>query len=251
MALGAATLAVGAGQRGRRRAAASSSPVLRKAEEEDFIDYDPEDWVKRVKMIEGQRALFDVTIPKPLGLVPANFPNRPGVDDWVPAMTAKWSARGDVSARQRLDNPGRKPILHKVDAYPWAGAWGGPERPPPPPPGPLKLQICRPLRAKRQLQRPILMETKATPFAQPTTHDPRPFVVESFDGTWRQHQQRRCQLRTTNATPRWFYLRNLCALYGCSRATYFEWRLKPLEYRERLRKPHAGGTHRRANHPGR
>lgn len=67
-AIGAVTVAT------RRR-------VTRQADEkgEEFIDYDPEDWVKRVKMIEGQRALFDVTIPKPLGLVPANFPNRPGV----------------------------------------------------------------------------------------------------------------------------------------------------------------------------
>jgi len=64
--------AIGASVATRRR-------VARRAEGEDFIDYDPEDWVKRVKMIEGQRALFDVTIPKPLGLVPANFPNRPGV----------------------------------------------------------------------------------------------------------------------------------------------------------------------------
>ena len=40
------------------------------------------------------------------------------------------------------------------------GAWGGPERPAPPPPGPLKLQICRPLRAKRQLQRPGICQTK-------------------------------------------------------------------------------------------
>uniref|UniRef100_A0A7S4RJZ7 PDZ domain-containing protein n=1 Tax=Alexandrium monilatum TaxID=311494 RepID=A0A7S4RJZ7_9DINO len=39
----------------------------------------PEEWIERVRTIEGQRAVFDVTIPKPLGLVPANFPNRPGV----------------------------------------------------------------------------------------------------------------------------------------------------------------------------
>eukprot|EP00931_Biecheleriopsis_adriatica_P006579 TRINITY_DN107967_c0_g1_i1.p1 TRINITY_DN107967_c0_g1~~TRINITY_DN107967_c0_g1_i1.p1 ORF type:complete len:325 (-),score=59.66 TRINITY_DN107967_c0_g1_i1:119-1093(-) len=41
--------------------------------------YSPEEWVKRVKMIEGNRAVFDVTIPKPLGLIPKDFPNRPGV----------------------------------------------------------------------------------------------------------------------------------------------------------------------------
>lgn len=42
-------------------------------------DYDPQDWVSRVKLVEGNRAVFDVTIPKPLGLVPADFPTRPGV----------------------------------------------------------------------------------------------------------------------------------------------------------------------------
>jgi len=72
------------GLAGKRRA-----DVQRRAEEEEFDDiddnepvqtsYDPEDWVKRVKMIEGQRAVFDVTIPKPLGLVPKDYPNRPGV----------------------------------------------------------------------------------------------------------------------------------------------------------------------------
>eukprot|EP00931_Biecheleriopsis_adriatica_P074896 TRINITY_DN48872_c0_g1_i1.p1 TRINITY_DN48872_c0_g1~~TRINITY_DN48872_c0_g1_i1.p1 ORF type:complete len:339 (+),score=64.52 TRINITY_DN48872_c0_g1_i1:87-1019(+) len=36
-------------------------------------------WKQRVRRIEGSRAIFDVTIPKPLGLVPKNFPNRPGV----------------------------------------------------------------------------------------------------------------------------------------------------------------------------
>mmetsp|Transcript_66785 Transcript_66785/g.118210 ORF Transcript_66785/g.118210 Transcript_66785/m.118210 type:complete len:300 (+) Transcript_66785:40-939(+) len=36
-------------------------------------------WKKRVKRIQGGRALFDVTIQKPLGLVPKNFPKRPGV----------------------------------------------------------------------------------------------------------------------------------------------------------------------------
>lgn len=41
--------------------------------------YKPEDWAKRVKFVEGDRAVFDVTIPKPLGLIPADFPNRPGV----------------------------------------------------------------------------------------------------------------------------------------------------------------------------
>ena len=56
-----------------------------------------------------------------------------------------------------------------------SGAWGGPERPPPPPPGPLKLQICRPLRAKRQLQRPILMETKGGV----------PYYLEDHPRTWK------------------------------------------------------------------
>jgi len=36
-------------------------------------------WNSRVKRIEGGRAVFDVTLPKPLGLTPRNFPNRPGV----------------------------------------------------------------------------------------------------------------------------------------------------------------------------
>ncbi|CAK9047022.1 Uncharacterized protein SCF082_LOCUS26400 [Durusdinium trenchii] len=36
-------------------------------------------WNKRVKRIEGGRAVFDVTLLKPLGLTPKNFPNRPGV----------------------------------------------------------------------------------------------------------------------------------------------------------------------------
>ncbi|CAJ1419672.1 unnamed protein product [Effrenium voratum] len=31
------------------------------------------------KRIEGGRAVFDVTLPKPLGITPRNFPNRPGV----------------------------------------------------------------------------------------------------------------------------------------------------------------------------
>eukprot|EP00440_Ansanella_granifera_P032542 gb/GFBE01035308.1/.p1 GENE.gb/GFBE01035308.1/~~gb/GFBE01035308.1/.p1 ORF type:complete len:310 (+),score=70.11 gb/GFBE01035308.1/:1-930(+) len=60
--------------RRHRRAA-----TQRNAGDEVRIDYKPEEWVKRVKMIEGERAVFDVTIPKPLGLIPANFPNRPGV----------------------------------------------------------------------------------------------------------------------------------------------------------------------------
>jgi len=41
--------------------------------------YNQDDWTKRVKFIEGERAIFEVTIPKPLGLIPKNFPNRPGV----------------------------------------------------------------------------------------------------------------------------------------------------------------------------
>lgn len=39
----------------------------------------PQEWRNRVKMVEGNRAVFDVTIPKPLGLIPKDFPNRPGV----------------------------------------------------------------------------------------------------------------------------------------------------------------------------
>lgn len=39
----------------------------------------PEEWNGRVRRIEGDRAVFDVEIPKPLGLVPRDFPNRPGV----------------------------------------------------------------------------------------------------------------------------------------------------------------------------
>ena len=31
------------------------------------------------KRIEGGRAIFDVTITKPLGITPKEFPNRPGV----------------------------------------------------------------------------------------------------------------------------------------------------------------------------
>jgi len=44
-----------------------------------YVTYSPKEWVSRVKMVEGDRAVFDVVIPKPLGLIPANFPNRPGV----------------------------------------------------------------------------------------------------------------------------------------------------------------------------
>ncbi|CAE7246329.1 unnamed protein product [Symbiodinium sp. CCMP2592] len=36
-------------------------------------------WNSRVKRIEGGRAIFDVTITKPLGITPKEFPNRPGV----------------------------------------------------------------------------------------------------------------------------------------------------------------------------
>lgn len=36
-------------------------------------------WNERVKRIEGYRAVFDVVIPKPLGVIPKNFTNRPGV----------------------------------------------------------------------------------------------------------------------------------------------------------------------------
>jgi len=38
-----------------------------------------EQWNEQVRRIEGNRAVFDVTIPKPLGLVPRDFPNRSGV----------------------------------------------------------------------------------------------------------------------------------------------------------------------------
>lgn len=37
------------------------------------------EFMKRVKRIEGNRAVFDVTIAKPLGIVPQAFPTRPGV----------------------------------------------------------------------------------------------------------------------------------------------------------------------------
>eukprot|EP00929_Paragymnodinium_shiwhaense_P025114 TRINITY_DN15263_c0_g1_i2.p1 TRINITY_DN15263_c0_g1~~TRINITY_DN15263_c0_g1_i2.p1 ORF type:complete len:347 (-),score=76.51 TRINITY_DN15263_c0_g1_i2:59-1099(-) len=40
----------------------------------------PEEWISRVKMLEGDCCTFDVTIKKPLGLTPANFPgDRKGV----------------------------------------------------------------------------------------------------------------------------------------------------------------------------
>lgn len=67
---------------GRKR----NAGTRRRAEDDDEDDgedvrtsYNTEDWVKRVKMIEGDRAVFDVTIPKPLGIVPRDFPLRPGV----------------------------------------------------------------------------------------------------------------------------------------------------------------------------
>mmetsp|Transcript_45076 Transcript_45076/g.94202 ORF Transcript_45076/g.94202 Transcript_45076/m.94202 type:complete len:270 (+) Transcript_45076:78-887(+) len=80
-ALAAAATALAAGIVANRRALQKGAArgVARHAEVQEYMDFDPEDWVKRVKMIEGERAVFDVTIPKPLGLVPANFPNRPGV----------------------------------------------------------------------------------------------------------------------------------------------------------------------------
>mmetsp|Transcript_13256 Transcript_13256/g.31411 ORF Transcript_13256/g.31411 Transcript_13256/m.31411 type:complete len:316 (+) Transcript_13256:96-1043(+) len=80
-ALAAAATALAAGIVANRRAVQKGAArgVARHAEVQEYMDFDPEDWVKRVKMIEGERAVFDVTIPKPLGLVPANFPNRPGV----------------------------------------------------------------------------------------------------------------------------------------------------------------------------
>eukprot|EP00929_Paragymnodinium_shiwhaense_P008659 TRINITY_DN112625_c0_g1_i1.p1 TRINITY_DN112625_c0_g1~~TRINITY_DN112625_c0_g1_i1.p1 ORF type:complete len:354 (+),score=93.81 TRINITY_DN112625_c0_g1_i1:92-1153(+) len=37
------------------------------------------EWNQRVKRIEGNRAVFEVSIPKPLGLIPQNFGKRPGV----------------------------------------------------------------------------------------------------------------------------------------------------------------------------
>uniref|UniRef100_A0A7S4QPE4 PDZ domain-containing protein n=1 Tax=Alexandrium monilatum TaxID=311494 RepID=A0A7S4QPE4_9DINO len=37
------------------------------------------EWNERVKRIQDYRAVFDVTIPKPLGVTPKNFQNRPGV----------------------------------------------------------------------------------------------------------------------------------------------------------------------------
>mmetsp|Transcript_14868 Transcript_14868/g.27886 ORF Transcript_14868/g.27886 Transcript_14868/m.27886 type:complete len:313 (-) Transcript_14868:132-1070(-) len=74
--LGAFAAVAGVAGASRRQRACG---VARQVEVQEYMDFDPEDWVKRVKMIEGERAVFDVTIPKPLGLVPANFPNRPGV----------------------------------------------------------------------------------------------------------------------------------------------------------------------------
>jgi len=39
----------------------------------------PEEWTSRVKAVAGDRCLFDVTIQKPLGLTPKDFPSRSGV----------------------------------------------------------------------------------------------------------------------------------------------------------------------------
>eukprot|EP00931_Biecheleriopsis_adriatica_P058724 TRINITY_DN35037_c0_g1_i2.p1 TRINITY_DN35037_c0_g1~~TRINITY_DN35037_c0_g1_i2.p1 ORF type:complete len:305 (+),score=67.06 TRINITY_DN35037_c0_g1_i2:114-917(+) len=59
------------------------------------------------------------------------------------------SFQGDHSFDISLDGPSRKPVLHKLDAYPLAGAWGGPAKLPPPPAPKPKLRICRPLKAKQ------------------------------------------------------------------------------------------------------
>lgn len=74
-AVGAAALRRG----NRARQIARRAEAEAEAEEPVGATYKPEDWIKRVKIIEGDRAVFDVTIPLPLGLVPRDFPNRPGV----------------------------------------------------------------------------------------------------------------------------------------------------------------------------
>lgn len=85
--LGAAACGAAAAQRSRR------AVVARRAEEEEAgtgtgtrtVTIGTEkktnkvEWNRRVRRIEGGRAIFDVTITKPLGLVPQAFGNRPGV----------------------------------------------------------------------------------------------------------------------------------------------------------------------------
>jgi len=68
----AAAGAAAAFRSSRRRVSATARQAFKQ-------QYSDEDWKQRVKFIEGDRAVFDVTIPKPLGLIPADFPNRPGV----------------------------------------------------------------------------------------------------------------------------------------------------------------------------
>jgi len=58
----------GIARRGRRRGAAAVARGVSRKE-----------WNDRVKRIQDYRAVFDVTIPKPLGVTPRNFQNRPGV----------------------------------------------------------------------------------------------------------------------------------------------------------------------------
>lgn len=81
LALGLAALhAAAAAARRRRGRAAGARGGHRVARRKGVMEgYDPDDWTRRVKFIEGERAVFDVTIPKPLGLIPKDFPNRPGV----------------------------------------------------------------------------------------------------------------------------------------------------------------------------
>eukprot|EP00933_Yihiella_yeosuensis_P083193 TRINITY_DN97372_c0_g1_i1.p1 TRINITY_DN97372_c0_g1~~TRINITY_DN97372_c0_g1_i1.p1 ORF type:complete len:311 (-),score=52.35 TRINITY_DN97372_c0_g1_i1:388-1320(-) len=67
IAFGASAAAMAFTRRHRRATALRAEPPT------------AEQWHARVKRIQGDRAVFDVTIPKPLGLNPANFPNRPGV----------------------------------------------------------------------------------------------------------------------------------------------------------------------------
>lgn len=76
---GGAAAVAGAGRRRRQRQRAAA--VGRHAERQSaFGDkYKEEFWTTRVKFLEGDRAIFDVTIPKPLGLIPQDYPNRPGV----------------------------------------------------------------------------------------------------------------------------------------------------------------------------
>mmetsp|Transcript_80122 Transcript_80122/g.158732 ORF Transcript_80122/g.158732 Transcript_80122/m.158732 type:complete len:353 (+) Transcript_80122:72-1130(+) len=69
--------------------------VATRAVDEDFPEPGPKEWDALVTRIEGERAVFEVTIPKPLGFKPANFPNRPGVG------VAKVFEEGNTDERNR------------------------------------------------------------------------------------------------------------------------------------------------------